>query len=175
MRKNISFSFHSSLRTLTSEEFSLVTTICLRTTYWFSPTALKILVSLTSSTASITSVHMISQEDFRDFIAHYVLSFRIASSSSKKKHGIDVTRLASEETNEIYFKELIAGIGGEKDFEEEVFEILHKELPLAICLSHLYWELWSLYMSKDPNIEFDYIAFANECFEKYTTTIKLLS
>ncbi|EGR34791.1 hypothetical protein IMG5_001680 [Ichthyophthirius multifiliis] len=54
----------------------------------------------------------------------------------------------------------------------KVKQMVEVEIPLTNCLAHFYWGIWSLYMSKDPNIDFDYIDFANERFQKYIESRK---
>ena len=47
-------------------------------------------------------------------------------------------------------------------------------VPLGICLSHYYWILWAIYMSKNPEVDFDYIGFAEGRYQKYLKAKKKL-
>ncbi len=53
-----------------------------------------------------------------------------------------------------------------EECEKEVEEIM-KEIPIALMLTHVYWGLWGIHMSKDPNINFDYLLFSYLRMEKY--------
>eukprot|EP01017_Pseudomicrothorax_dubius_P000525 TRINITY_DN0_c2032_g1_i1.p1 TRINITY_DN0_c2032_g1~~TRINITY_DN0_c2032_g1_i1.p1 ORF type:complete len:102 (-),score=31.78 TRINITY_DN0_c2032_g1_i1:59-364(-) len=44
---------------------------------------------------------------------------------------------------------------------------LEEELKICTLLSHAYWILWAVVMSKNPEIPFDYIAFAYARYREY--------
>ena len=43
-------------------------------------------------------------------------------------------------------------------------------MPLGFCLSHYVWSLWAIFMSKNPEVEFDAIEFS---YERLKNTKKL--
>ena len=65
-----------------------------------------------------------------------------------------------------YFKEFIEKNYDKKKFNLEV-ETLFDEVKVCAMLSHYYWILWSIVMSKNPEIQFDYLHYAYDRYQVY--------
>ena len=55
-------------------------------------------------------------------------------------------------------------IGGNN---QGIYESIMKELPICLLLSNYYWCIWAIFMSKNPDINFDYVEFAYSRYSKY--------
>ncbi|KAL4504469.1 hypothetical protein ABPG72_009915 [Tetrahymena utriculariae] len=108
----------------------------------------------------------LTEQDYKDFINHYVLGFLL----SKNKIPFNKHQLA---TDEDYFKQLLTQVDNQS-YLKQTKSILEQELLLGICLSHFYWGIWALHMSKDPNICFNYVKFSYSRFQKYQEARKQL-
>lgn len=50
-----------------------------------------------------------------------------------------------------------------------------QQLPVGLLLSNLTWGWWSIMVCKNPNISFDYIAFAKWRLEEYHKFKKIVT
>jgi len=46
-------------------------------------------------------------------------------------------------------------------------ENLLKEIKIGSMLSHYYWCVWAIIVSKNPDIDFDYVQFSKDRYESY--------
>jgi len=97
-----------------------------------------------------------SDYDLIDFIKYYLFFFKFES-------GYDEMQVLNDDS---YFKEFIEKNYDKKKFNLEV-ETLFDEVKVCAMLSHYYWILWSIVMSKNPEIQFDYLHYAYDRYQVY--------
>ena len=51
--------------------------------------------------------------------------------------------------------------------EQALFEELSREVYLSMALSNFYWSVWGIFMSKNPDIQFDYVKFTHARYQKF--------
>lgn len=98
-----------------------------------------------------------SEYDLIDFIKYYLFFFKF---DEKIFDEILV------QNDDDYFKQIIKENASLDEFNAEIEEIF-EEVRVCTMLSHYYWVLWSVFMSKNPDIQFDYIHYAYRRFEVY--------
>jgi len=100
----------------------------------------------------------LNEEDLEDFISYYLFFSKFAGASFDEE-----TLLSDEE----YFRSIIVENGGDlAEFKQEVAAI-KEEVKICAMLSHYYWVLWGVVMSKNPEIQFDYLHYAYSRFTVY--------
>ena len=97
-----------------------------------------------------------SDYDLIDFIKYYLFFFKFET-------GYDEILVMNDDS---YFKDFIEKNYDKKKFNLEV-EALFEEVRVCCMLSHYYWILWSVIMSKNPEIQFDYIHYAYDRYRIY--------
>lgn len=99
-----------------------------------------------------------SDYDLIDFIKYYLFFFKFEESNFDEILALN---------DDDYFKQIIKDNCGSLDeFNMEIEEIF-EEVRVCAMLSHYYWVLWSIVMSKNPDIQFDYLHYAYKRFEVY--------
>jgi len=97
------------------------------------------------------------QEDLRDFVKHYLFFFKFDGTK------IDEVKALNDDE---YFRQYIIENDSMEEFEREVNDIL-EEVKVCAMFSHFYWVLWSIIMSKNPEVDFDYIHYAKSRYDAY--------
>jgi len=98
-----------------------------------------------------------SDDEIREFIQYYLFFSKFKVQGSQANAVLkDKNRLHA----------YIQKNYNPEDFNKEVEEIF-KEVRVCILLSHYYWILWSIVMSKGNDFKFDYIHFAYKRYELY--------
>jgi hypothetical protein len=54
----------------------------------------------------------------------------------------------------------------EERFQAEIKHLVD-QLPLGKMLHHLLWGWWGIIVCKNPNIQFDYLAFVKRRYDEY--------
>jgi choline/ethanolamine kinase len=98
-----------------------------------------------------------SHSDLMDFIKYYVFF------SKFEGKGVDEERAMNDDE---YFTQVINEHCNIDEFNAEVEEI-YEEVRVCAMLSHYYWILWAIVMSKNPNTSFDYLHYAHKRLEAY--------
>jgi thiamine kinase-like enzyme len=98
-----------------------------------------------------------SQDDLMDFIKYYLFFSKFDNKS------VDVVKAMND--NE-YFRQVICEHSNLDAFNAETEEI-YEEVKVCTLLSHYYWILWYVVMSKNPSTEFDYLRCAHSRLEVY--------
>jgi len=98
-----------------------------------------------------------SDYDLIDFIKYYLFFFKFEQGT------YDEILVMNDDS---YFKDLIEKNYDKKKFGLEV-EALFDEVRVCAMLSHYYWILWSVIMSKNSDIKFDYIHYAHDRYLIY--------
>jgi choline/ethanolamine kinase len=98
-----------------------------------------------------------SDADLIDFIKYYVFFSRFGDKSVDEVKAIN---------DDEYFRQVICEHSNLDTFNAEVEEI-YEEVKICAMLSHYYWILWAIVMSKNPNTEFDYLNYAHKRLEVY--------
>ena len=98
-----------------------------------------------------------SDYDLIDFVKYYLFFFKF----SEKQYD-EILALNDDD----YFKQVIKDNYNLDEFNLEI-ERLFEEVRVCAMLSHYYWVLWSVVMSKNPDIQFDYLHYAHKRYEIY--------
>jgi choline/ethanolamine kinase len=98
-----------------------------------------------------------SKEDLLEFIRYYLFFSKYSDTV------FDEDLLVKDEG---YFQHILSQTVNLDDFTAEVEEIL-VEVKTCAMLSHYYWVLWSIIMSKNSEIEFDYLNYAHARYGVY--------
>jgi len=98
-----------------------------------------------------------SDFDLIDFIKYYLFYFKF------DEHKFDEILALNDDD---YFKQIIKENYSLDEFNAEIEEIF-AEVKVCTMLSHYYWVLWSIVMSKNSDIQFDYLHYAKRRFEVY--------
>lgn len=98
-----------------------------------------------------------SDDEIREFIQYYLLFFKF------KVKGSQANSILKDNSRLYAYVQKHSDM---EDFNNEVEELL-KEVRVCILLSHYYWILWSIVMSKGNDIKFDYVHFAYKRYELY--------
>ena len=96
--------------------------------------------------------------DIVDFIKYYLFFFKFG-----KDNSIDEILILNDESS---MKKHIEIHDNLKSFNLEV-EKIFDEVRVCAMLSHYYWILWSVIMSKNPEINFDYVHYAYSRYKIY--------
>jgi len=99
----------------------------------------------------------LSKEALEDFVKYYLFFSKFVGAS------FDETRLLNDED---YLQSIIEENGNLEEFNQEVNDVL-EEVKICTMLSHYYWVLWSVVMSKNPEIQFDYLHYAYSRYNVY--------
>lgn len=97
-------------------------------------------------------------EKIRDMIKYYAL---YAVCPEMITADIDENKLVEDEE---FFKSFL--VGKEQAHEKLVDEMV-KEVPLFMMFSNYFWGIWGIVMSKNPEIEFDYVEYSFNKYKKY--------
>jgi len=98
-----------------------------------------------------------SDYDLIDFIKYYLFFF---------KFGGRVVDEHAALNDEVYLKNFVKEHGDLEVFNNEIEEIF-EEVRVCAMLSHYYWVLWSVVMSKNPEVNFDYLNYAKKRYDVY--------
>jgi len=98
-----------------------------------------------------------SDSDLIDFIKYYLFFFKFDTKKADELAALN---------DEDYLKKFIQEHDDLEAFNAEIEEI-YEEVKVCAMLSHYYWVLWSIVMSKNPEVQFDYIHYAKKRFEVY--------
>jgi len=99
-----------------------------------------------------------SDYDIIDFIKYYLFFFKFNDDPN-----IDDVLMLNDEGA---MKKYIEDHEDLKEFNLEV-ERIFDEVRVCAMLSHYYWVIWSVIVSKNPEINFDYIHYAHARFKIY--------
>jgi len=99
----------------------------------------------------------LSKGDLEDFVKYHLFFSKFAGASFDEKLILD---------DEGYLQSIIEENGNPEEFNQEVNDVM-EEVKICAMLSHYYWILWSVVMSKNPEIEFDYLHYAYSRFTVY--------
>jgi len=99
----------------------------------------------------------LSKEDLEDFVKYYLFFSKFAGASFDEKLLMN---------DEEYFQSIVEENGNPEEFKQEVNDVM-EEVKICAMLSHYYWVLWSVVMSKNPEIQFDYLHYAYSRFTVY--------
>jgi len=116
-------------------------------------------------TFKVVDSHFPNDEDLRDFIRYY-LAF--SSMTDEEQRELGDRLLENEEEMKEYLEKF-----DEDELNERVAKLL-KETKIAVMLSYYYWAIWGIKMSKNPDSDFDYFAFAKTHFEYYQKMKKVV-
>jgi len=95
--------------------------------------------------------------DLIDFIKYYLFFSKFNGRIADEQAALD---------DEAYLKRTVQELGDLEAFNQEIEEI-YKEVRVCAMLSHYYWVLWSVVMSKNPEVNFDYIEYAKRRYDVY--------
>jgi len=99
-----------------------------------------------------------SSYDIVDFIKYYLFFYKFGD-----EQGVDEILFLNDESS---MKKFIEDRYDMKEFNLEV-ERIFEEVRVCAMLSHYYWILWSVIVSKNPEINFDYIHYAHSRLKIY--------
>jgi len=98
-----------------------------------------------------------NSDDLIDFIKYYLFFVKF------RENNLDETLALNDD---YYFKQIIVENSNLEEFDGEVDEIF-REVKICAMLSHYYWTLWSVVMSKNPEIQLDYLHYAYKRLNVY--------
>lgn len=105
------------------------------------------------------------EEDLIDFITYYLLF-------SKFHHDITQADGEAMMNDKKLLVQYIENNFSPEEFDKEIQQIL-SEVRANMLFSHFYWTFWSVIMSKNPDITFDYLAYAHSRYEMYVRDKKM--
>jgi len=98
-----------------------------------------------------------SKDDLMDFIKYYVFFSKFDNKS------VDGVKAMNDKE---YFRQVICEYSSLDAFNAEIEEV-YEEVKVCTLLSHYYWILWHVVMSKNPSTDFDYLYCAHRRLEVY--------
>ena len=97
-------------------------------------------------------------EDLIDFIKYYLVFNNDIISCKEDEEKI----LEDEEIFRIYEEKLAQQI----DYRSSIDKLV-QEIKIGSLFSYYYWCVWGIIMSKNPDIDFDYVLFAEDKYKAY--------
>jgi len=101
-----------------------------------------------------------SQEDMADMIFHYVVF------SNAKELGLDKDAIQELLTENELDSSLRTELEANELVQRECQSLL-EEIKACTLMSHAYWIIWAVVMSKNKEIDFDYLKYAHDRYKLY--------